>query len=475
MHPDLCFLSATELTRLIRTREVSCEEVMRAHLEQIERVNPMVNAIVTLLPERALDGARMADAAIASGQLVGPLHGLPVAHKDLLVTKGIRTTFGSPIYQDFVPDTDAILVERLRAAGAITIGKTNTPEFGAGSQTFNPVFGATRNPWDLTKTCGGSSGGAAVALACGMMPLADGSDFGGSLRNPASFCNIAGFRPSAGRVPSWPTVNAWFSLPVLGPMARTVEDLALMLSATAGPDARAPISINESGSVFAGPLARDFRGLRVAWSRDLGGLPVDTRVTEALSSGRRVLEAIGVQVEDADPDLADADEVFRVLRAWNFETSFGALLKTQRHLMKDTVIWNIEEGARLTGAQVGGAELKRTELYHRVRRFMEQYAFLAAPVVQVPPFDVNQPWVTEINGEKMHTYLDWMKSCYAISATGLPAVSVPCGFTRDGLPVGLQIVGRHQDDFSVLQLAYAFQQQTALWKRRPPVAARNER
>jgi len=475
MHPDLCFLSATELTRLIRTREVSCEEVMRAHLEQIERVNPMVNAIVTLLPERALDGARMADAAIASRQPVGPLHGLPVAHKDLLVTKGIRTTFGSPIYQDFVPDTDAILVERLRAAGAITIGKTNTPEFGAGSQTFNPVFGATRNPWDLTKTCGGSSGGAAVALACGMVPLADGSDFGGSLRNPASFCNIAGFRPSAGRVPSWPTVNAWFSLPVLGPMARTVEDLALMLSAIAGPDARAPISISESGSVFARPLARDFRGLRVAWSRDLGGLPIDTRVTETLSSGRSVLEAIGLQVEDANPDLTDADEIFRVLRAWNFETSFGALLKTQRHQMKDTVIWNIEEGARLTGAQVGGAELKRTELYHRVRRFMEQYAFLAAPVVQVPPFDVNQPWVTEINGEKMHTYLDWMKSCYAISATGLPAVSVPCGFTRDGLPVGLQIVGRHQDDFGVLQLAYAFQQQTALWKRRPPVAVRNER
>ena len=474
MHPDLCFLSATELARLIRIREVSCEEVMRVHLEQIERVNPMVNAIVTLLPERALEGARMADGAIASGQPVGSLHGLPVAHKDLLVTKGIRTTFGSPIYQDFVPDTDAILVERLRAAGAITIGKTNTPEFGAGSQTFNPVFGATRNPWDLTKTCGGSSGGAAVALACGMVPLADGSDFGGSLRNPASFCNIAGFRPSAGRVPSWPTVNAWFSLPVLGPMARTVEDLALMLSAMAGPDARAPISINESGSVFARPLARDFRGLRVAWSRDLGGLPIDNRVTEALSSGRRVLEAIGVQVEDANPDLADADEIFRVLRAWNFEASFGALLETKQHQMKDTVIWNIEEGARLTGAQVGRAELKRTELYHRVRRFMEQYAFLAAPVVQVPPFDVNQPWVTEINGEKMHTYLDWMKSCYAISATGLPAVSVPCGFTRDGLPVGLQIVGRHQDDFGVLQLAHAFQQQTGLWKRRPPVAVRNE-
>jgi amidase len=475
MHPDLCFLSATELAHLIRTREVSCEEVMRVHLEQIEQVNPTVNAIVTLLPERALDGARTADRAIASGQPLGPLHGLPVAHKDLLVTKGIRTTFGSPIYQDFVPDTDAILVERLRAAGAITIGKTNTPEFGAGSQTFNPVFGATRNPWDTTKTCGGSSGGAAVALACGMVPLADGSDFGGSLRNPASFCNIAGFRPSAGRVPNWPTVNAWFSLPVLGPMARTVEDLALMLSAIAGPDARAPIAIDAPGSMFTRSLARDFRGLRVAWSRDLGGLPVDPRVTEALSGGRRVLEAIGVQVEEAEPDFTDADEIFRVLRAWNFEASFGALLQTKRHQMKDTVIWNIEEGARLTGAQVGRAEAKRTELYHRVRGFMEQYAFLAAPVVQVPPFDVNQPWVTQINGEKMHTYLDWMKSCYAISATGLPAVSVPCGFTPDGLPVGLQIVGRHQDDLGVLQLAYAFQQQTGLWKRRPPTAVRNER
>jgi len=475
MHPDLCFLSATELAHLIRTREVSCEEVMRVHLEQIEQVNPTVNAIVTLLPERALDGARTADRAIASGQPLGPLHGLPVAHKDLLVTKGIRTTFGSPIYQDFVPDTDAILVERLRAAGAITIGKTNTPEFGAGSQTFNPVFGATRNPWDTTKTCGGSSGGAAVALACGMVPLADGSDFGGSLRNPASFCNIAGFRPSAGRVPNWPTVNAWFSLPVLGPMARTVEDLALMLSAIAGPDARAPISIDAPGSMFTRSLARDFRGLRVAWSRDLGGLPVDPRVTEALSGGRRVLEAIGVQVEEAEPDFTDADEIFRVLRAWNFEASFGALLQTKRHQMKDTVIWNIEEGARLTGAQVGRAEAKRTELYHRVRGFMEQYAFLAAPVVQVPPFDVNQPWVTQINGEKMPTYLDWMKSCYAISATGLPAVSVPCGFTPDGLPVGLQIVGRHQDDLGVLQLAYAFQQQTGLWKRRPPTAVRNER
>jgi len=471
MTRDLCFLTATDLARRIRAREVSCEAVMRAHLDQIARVNPAVNAIVTLVPEaQAMSAARAADLRIARGDVLGPLHGLPVAHKDLVPTRGMRTTFGSPIYRDFVPDTDAVLVERFRDAGAILIGKTNTPEFGAGSQTFNPVFGATRNPWDPTKTCGGSSGGAAVALACGMLPIADGSDLGGSLRNPASFCNIAGFRPSAGRVPSWPGVNAWFTLPVLGPMARTVEDLALMLSAIAGPDPRAPISIAEPGSVFAGSLQRDFRGVRIAWSRDLDGLPIDPRVLEALAPGRAVLESLGARVDDAEPELRGADEVFSTLRAWNFALYYGELLQTRRDQMKDTVIWNIEEGARLTGPQVGRAEVKRTELFHGMRRFMEQYEFIAAPVAQVPPFDVNQPWVTEIAGQPMQTYLDWMKSCYRISATGLPALSIPCGFSADGLPVGLQLVGRHQCDLPVLQLGYAFQQQTQLWTRRPPLA-----
>jgi amidase len=471
MTQELCFLSATELARRIRSREISCEEVMRAHFDQIERLNPTVNAIVTLIPrEQAMSAARKADLKLAREERIGLLHGLPVAHKDLLPTKGMRTTFGSPIYRDFVPDTDAVLVERFRDAGAILIGKTNTPEFGAGSQTFNPVFGATRNPWDPTRTCGGSSGGAAAALASGMLPIADGSDLGGSLRNPASFCNVAGFRPSAGRVPSWPGVNGWFTLAVLGPMARTVEDLALMLTAMAGPDRRAPISITEPGSMFGAPLERDFRGVRIAWSRDLGGLPVEPSVLRALAPGRRVLEEIGAQVDDAQPDLRDADEVFRVLRAWNFELAYGQLLQTRRQDMKDTVIWNIEEGARLSGPQVGRAEARRTELYHRVRSFMEQYEFLAAPVVQVPPFDINRPWVTEIAGQPMHTYLDWMKSCYHISATGMPALSVPCGFTEEGLPVGLQLIGRPQSDFALLQLAYAFQQRTQLWKRRPPLA-----
>lgn len=468
---DLCFLTATELAGMIRRKEVSCLDVMQAHLAQIERVNPTVNAIVTLLPERALEGARAADARIARGEALGPLHGMPVAHKDLLPTKGVRTTFGSPIYRDFVPDTDAILAERFRDAGAILIGKTNTPEFGAGSQTFNPVFGATRNPWDLGKTCGGSSGGAAVALACGMLPIADGSDLGGSLRNPASFCNIAGFRPSAGRVPSWPTMNAWFGLAVLGPMARAVEDLALMMSAIAGPDARAPLSAGEPGSIFAQPLARAFRGVRVAWSEDLGGLPLDPRVRAALANGRKVLADIGCEVVEAQPDLRDADFVFRTLRAWNFEAVYGHLLKTRRDQLKDTVIWNIEEGAKLSGHDVGKAELKRTELHDRMRRFMEQYEFLAAPVVQVPPFDVEKPWVTEIDGQPLHTYLDWMKSCYLVSATGLPALSIPCGFTPEGLPVGLQLIARPRDDFGLLQLAYAYQQRDPLWKRRPPAIA----
>ncbi len=345
MSQDLCFTSATELARLIRERAITCERVMRAHLDQIERVNPKVNAIVTLLPDQAMQGAQAADRKLRSGERPGPLHGLPVAHKDLLVTKGIRTTFGSPVYKDFVPDTDAIIVERLRAAGAITVGKTNTPEFGAGSQTFNPVFGATRNPWDASKTCGGSSGGAAVALACGMVPIADGSDLGGSLRNPASFCNVVGLRPAAGRVPVWPSYNAWFPLAVLGPMGRTVEDVALMLSVLAGPDPRAPISIREPGSVFAGGLERDFHGLRVAWSKDLGGLPVDPRVAQALEPGREVLTALGIEVVDAEPDLSDADEVFRVSRAFNFELSYGTLLDTRRADLKDTVVWNIEEGA----------------------------------------------------------------------------------------------------------------------------------
>ena len=466
---ELCFLTAIELTQRIRARSISCVEVMEAHLRQIERVNPQVNAIVTLAPEQALARARAADAALRRSDAVGPLHGLPVAHKDLVQTKGMRTTFGSPIYADFVPDVDDLIVTRIRNAGAILIGKTNTPEFGAGSQTFNPVFGATRNPYDLSKTCGGSSGGAAVALACGMIPIADGSDTGGSLRNPASFCNVVGFRPSPGRVPHCSDRAAWQTLSVLGSMARTVADAALLLSAMAGPHPCSPIALQKPGAHFRQPLDRDFHGVRVAWSRTASGLPIDPEVTAVLEQARPVLEAIGCIVEETEPDFTGADEAFKVWRAWGYEQKLGELADTHRDRLKETILWEIERGRALTGPQIGRAERLRTALYHRMRRFMQTYEFLALPVVQVSPFPIEQPYVTEINGIPMETYIDWMRSCYYVSVIGFPAISVPAGFTRDGLPVGLQLVGRHHNDFGVLQLAHAFEQATGHWRRRPPI------
>ena len=471
---ELCFQSAVELARLIASGQVSAVEVMDAHLAQIERANPTLNAIVTLLADEAREDAAAADAALALHEAVGPLHGLPVAHKDLTRTKGIRTTFGSKVFEHFVPDEDALIVERLRAAGAITIGKTNTPEFGAGSQTFNDVFGATLNPYDVTKTCGGSSGGAAVALAAGMVPIADGSDLGGSLRNPASFCNVVGFRPSAGRVPVWPSQASWFPMGVQGPMARTVADVALVLSAIAGPDTRTPLSLPEPGAVFERPLARDFDGTHVAWSLDFGGLPFDPRVTAIVNAQRERFEMIGCEVTEAGPDVADADEVFRVWRAWYFELCYGSLLDEHRDTLKDTVVWNIEEGRRLSGPRLGEMARKRSALLERVQQFMSQHHFLVLPVSQVPPFDVSEPYVTEINGVEMETYIDWMGSCAYISVLGLPAISVPCGFTQQGLPVGIQIVGRQQDDFGVLQLAHAFEQTTGFGRRRPALPTSSE-
>jgi amidase len=300
---EICSLTAQEMAARIRARDLSATEVVEAHLAQIEQTNPQVNAIVTLTAERAMRDARAADDALARGLPVGSLHGLPVAHKDLVPTKGIRTTFGSRVFEAFVPEEDALIVQRLKEAGAITLGKTNTPEFGAGSQTYNEVFGETLNPYDTSKTCGGSSGGAAAALACGMLPIADGSDMGGSLRNPASFCNVVGLRPSPGRVPTWPDLDPWFTLAVEGPMARTVQDAALVLGAVSGPDPRSPVSILEPGGVLSRPLERDFGGARVAWSRDLGGLPVEDAVTKVLDGQRHVFESLGCAVEDAEPDF----------------------------------------------------------------------------------------------------------------------------------------------------------------------------
>ena len=467
---SICFLTATELVRRMRSKELSAREVLEAHLAQIARVNPQVNAIVTLAVDAARERALLADQAAARGEFLGPLHGLPVAHKDLAETRGMRTTFGSPIFKDYVPNFSTLLVERTQRAGAITIGKTNTPEFGAGSQTFNPVFGATRNPWDLSKTCGGSSGGAAVALACGMLPLADGSDLGGSLRNPASFCSVVGFRPSPGRVPNVPSRNAWSALSVTGPMARDVQDVALFLSAIAGPDARAPLSIHEPGSRFAHTLERDCRGLRVAWCSNFAGLPFDPCVSDLVNAQRKTFERLGCITDDADPDFSGADEAFKALRALSFYQQHGALLEPHRERMKLTVIEEIERGARLTGPEIARAETLRSQLFARIGVFMARYDFLVLPVAQALPFDIKQEYVTEITGERMESYVDWMRSCYFITMTALPAISVPAGFTREGLPVGLQIVGRHQDDWGVLQMAHAYEQANGIHKRMPPAA-----
>lgn len=464
---EICTMTAVELAARIRARSLSATEVMAAHLARIAQLNPTLNAIITLLPEQAIAQARAADAALARGEASGPLFGLPVAHKDLTLTRGIRTTFGSPIFRDYVPDVDAPIVERLRAAGAICLGKTNTPEFGAGSQTFNQVFGTTRNPYDLRKTCGGSSGGAAVALATGMLPIADGSDMGGSLRNPAGYCNVVGFRTSPGRVPCWPDNAPWVALSVDGPMARTVADVALMLQAIVGPDPRVPLSFGEDGALFAQPLEAETRGLRVAWSADLGGLPLDPRTRMVFEAQRTTFEAIGCLVDEATPDFRDADEIFQVLRAFRFELTLGSLLDTHREQIKDTVIWNIEQGRQLSGPQVGRAMRLHAELFERVQTFMQQYDFLVLPVSQVPPFPIEQPYISEIDGVKLGNYIEWMRSCYYITLTGLPAIAVPAGFTPEGLPVGLQIVGHYRDELRVLRLAHAYEQATQFWRRRP--------
>jgi amidase len=442
---DICRRPATELAQLIRTKALSAREVVAAHLLRIEAINSRVNAIVTLAAERALEEARLADERLVRGGLIGPLHGLPIAHKDLQATAGIRTTFGSPIFRDYVPKEDSPLVARLKRAGAITLGKTNTPEFGAGSQTFNPIFGATLNPYDTSRTCGGSSGGAAVALACRMLPIADGTDMGGSLRNPAAFCGVGGMRPSAA-IGGADMSTAWSSLSVDGPMARSAVDVALLLDAMRVPHSPA----GGTG------LGRDVSGARIAWSMGIPGVRFDRRVVSAVEAQRAIFHTLGCSVEEAAPDFGDADRIFKTLRAKAFIETHGEAVRRHPTLVKDTVLEEIARAQRLTDAEVAAAGHARETLRRRVALFMARYDFLVLPTTQVLPFDVTQPFVREIEGVPMESYIDWMKSCYFISAIGHPAISVPCGLT-DGVPVGLQIVGRDGDDRGVLELAHAYE------------------
>ncbi|WP_028066184.1 amidase family protein [Solirubrobacter soli] len=445
--------TATELAAGLRAREFSAREVMESHLARIDSVNPRVNAIVTLVePEVAL---RMADEADASPPR-GLLHGLPLAVKDLEDTAGMRTTYGSPLFASHVPVADSLLVERLRAAGALVIGKTNTPEFGAGSQTFNAVFGATRNPWDLSRTPGGSSGGAAAAVASGMVPVADGSDLGASVRNPAAMCNLVGLRPSPGRIPDHGPGDPWNPFPVLGTIGRTVDDVALLYSALAGPDPRDPLS-------FLGSMESVEHTGRIAWSRTVGGLPVDPAVSAVLEARRETLEALGYEVVDAEPSFEGADECFEVLRGVTFAGAFKELV----HKVKPTLAGNIRFGLGLTPERIARALSLRGELYTRMREFLQGFDALAAPVTQVPAFSVEVEFPEEIAGVPMETYLSWFRSCSRITVTAHPAVAVPAGFTEEGLPVGLQLVGRARHEAGLLDLARAFCGATGLTERVP--------
>jgi amidase len=464
MDNDLCFTPAVELARLLRSRELSARELLDAFLSRIHRVNPRLNAIVTLAEERAVAAATAADAAAAGGGVLGVLHGLPIAVKDLADTAGIRTTYGSPLFASHVPDTDAPHVLLLKAAGAVIIGKTNTPEFGAGSQTFNTVFGVTRNPWDVRMTPGGSSGGAAAAVAAGLLPFADGSDLAASVRNPAAMCSLVGLRTTPGLIPSGG--DFFDPLPVLGPIARSAADAALLLAGLRGHDPSLPFT-RPGPAAAAGPAMR-VAGLRVAWSTDLGGLPVEPEVAVVLARAREVLAAAGAVIADAEPDLADADEVFLVLRAIRMASRFGSLLETARDQLKDTLIGNIEQGLALTGPRVAVALRQHSEIFGRMRAFLGGCDVLAAPTVQVAPFPVEQEWVTVINGIPQDSYIDWLRTCSRITVTGHPAISVPAGFTAGGLPVGLQLVGRYGSDDQLLSVAGAVAQVLLPEPVRPP-------
>jgi len=464
-------MSIRELAALIRTRRISAREVMAAHLERIARINPRVNAIVSKLPdEECLALADEADARLSRGEKAGPLHGLPIAFKDNQPVKGFPWTRGSRIFARDIPAGESVFVARLRAAGVVPIGKTNVPEFSMGSHTYNTVFGRTRNPYDLTKSAGGSSGGAAAALATGMLSVADGNDLGGSLRNPASFNNLVALRPTVGLVPTAPDPFPGLGFNVNGPLARSVSDLAFLMSVMAGPDPHDPHCFDSDPSVFAQPLDRDVAGTRIAWCLDLGGLPVDRRVRQVVDRQRRTFESLGCIVEDACPDLRPADEIFLTIRAWRAAGILGPLLAKHRDLMKPEAVGEIERGLAIGRADVDRALARHRELLDDFRRFEERYPFMVCLVSQVPPFDVEIDWPHEIDGVTMNSYTEWMKSAYWISTTMCPAVSVPAGFTDEGLPVGLQIVGRSRDDVVLLQLAHAFEQATRVGDRRPPIA-----
>lgn len=474
---ELTWLSTRQLAARIASGQVSAREALADHLARIDAVNPTINAIVTRDDERAEAAAAAADRAYASGERLGPLHGVPMTHKDTLETAGLRTTHGSPLLQDHVPARDDLIIARLKQAGVITTGKSNVPEFAAGSHTFNPLFGTTVNPYDPTKSAAGSSGGAAAAIAAGIQASGDGTDMGGSLRTPGSFNNIVGMRPTNGRIPHALPGRPWAWLSQPGFMARTVSDVALLMSVASGPAAGAPAALPQPGSIFDRPEFRfpfdhrpgaGLRGLRIAFSADLGGmLPVEPAVAEVVDRAAQSLSIGGGHVAAYAPDLRDADEVFRVTRAYDFVASHGARLKGHRDQLKDSIIWNTEMGLALTAEDLVAAEAARGRLEGALEAFFDQFDLLVLTASQVAPFDKDLEYPTEVDGKPLDDYLQWMRAATVISATGCPAISVPAGFTRDGLPVGVQLVAAPGKDVELLLAAQAFEELTEHHLRRP--------
>ena len=466
----LAFTPATEVCRLIRRREISPVELVKRVLQRIEQVNPVVNAYCTVAAEQALVAARAAEAAIARGEALGPLHGIPVAIKDMSLTAGIRTTFGSRLYADYVPTEDSLDVARLKRAGAIVVGKTNTPEFAAGPNTLNALFGATRNPWSLERSAGGSSGGSAVALACGLAPLANGGDLGGSLRIPASVCGVVGFRTSPGRVPMYPSSWTSESFLVVGPMARTVRDVALMLAVTAGPDDRVPTSLDEPGSDFEHAAEGSVSGLRVAWSPDLGVGRVDPEVARIVETACRRFEDAGCSVDAAQPQIGELRPMIATFRALGTAAGTPELLERADEVDNPLLREFLKRPRELTGLEIARAVVEHSRYLERIAAFFRNYDLLVTPTTPTAAYLLDQMYPPEIDGQTVANAIDAMLVTYAITMAGLPAISVPAGFTAAGLPIGMQIVGGRHAESLVLRAAAAFEQLAPWAHHRPPVA-----
>lgn len=469
---EFCWLSARELARMVRAKDVSPVEVLEATLRRIERVNPRINAYCTVTAEPARRQALAAEEAARRGDPLGPLHGVPYSLKDLTPTRAIRTTMGSKIFEHNVPEEDAILVERLRGAGAVLLGKTNTPEFGCKPFTDNRLFGATANPWALARAAGGSSGGAAAAVAAGLGPLAEGSDLAGSIRHPAAWCGVVGFKPSQGRIARFPNVTAWNAMSSNGPIARTVADAALMFSVMAGPDPRDPLALPHTGEDWEALADQvDLRGRRIAWTPDLGGAAaVDPSVASICQGATRVFADRGCAVEEASPEIGNIRDPFVALNAVLRQATAGKYLDQWRDQMDPILVRRIEFGRTLSGADIARAEVERSAYHHRLRRFFERYDLLLCPTTAIAASSLDAPLPKDIGGRAIRDTLDMMILTYAFNFSGYPAISVPCGWTADGLPVGLQIVGGWRQDALVLSAAAGFEAAAPRAERRPPLS-----